>query len=102
MGNHICEHKTHENPYKWSDAITASPGKTLGTVKWYDARKGYGFITGDDGKELFVHHKEIRKNGFRSLLVGERVEYGELSDGNRQVSAKDVCGPRGANVQGIA
>ena len=93
--------KPQEKLCRRPDDATPTPGKKSGAVKWYDARKGYGFISGDDGKEVFVHHKEIRKNGFRFLLEGERVEYGELSDGNRQVSAKDVCGPRGASVQGM-
>ena len=46
-----------------------------GTVKWFDAVKGYGFIAGDDGKDIFVHQSNILMNGFRALEVGQRVSY---------------------------
>ena len=44
-----------------------------GVVKWFKTVKGYGFIAGDDGKEIFVHHSDILMNGFRNLEVGQRV-----------------------------
>lgn len=47
-----------------------------GSVKWFSAEKGFGFITPDDGsKDCFVHHSEIQKNGFRTLEEGERVTF---------------------------
>ena len=46
-----------------------------GTVKWFDAVKGYGFIAGDDGKDIFVHESNILMKGFRALEVGQRVNY---------------------------
>lgn len=46
-----------------------------GTVKWFDAVKGYGFIVGDDGKDIFVHQSNILMKGFRVLEVGQRVSY---------------------------
>lgn len=46
-----------------------------GVVKWFKTVKGYGFIAGDDGKEIFVHHSDILMNGFRNLEVGQRVSY---------------------------
>lgn len=47
-----------------------------GTVKWFDAQKGYGFIRPEEGgKDLFVHHTGIDMDGFRTLKEGERVEY---------------------------
>ena len=46
-----------------------------GTVKWFDAVKGYGFIAGDDGKDIFVHQSNILMKGFRALEVGHRVSY---------------------------
>ena len=46
-----------------------------GTVKWFDAAKGYGFIAGDDGKDIFVHQSNILMKGFRALEVGQRVSY---------------------------
>ena len=47
-----------------------------GTVKWFSDEKGFGFITPDDaGKDLFVHHKAIQMQGFRSLQEGQKVEF---------------------------
>lgn len=46
-----------------------------GTVKWFDPVKGYGFITGDDGKDAFVHQSNILMKGFRFLEPGQRVGY---------------------------
>lgn len=50
--------------------------------------KGYGFIAGDDGKEIFVHHSDILMNGFRNLEVGQRVSYQieQTEKGNKAVN----------------
>lgn len=48
---------------------------TGGSVKWFDTKKGYGFIVGPDGKDVFVHYSSIDGEGFRSLREGEKVEY---------------------------
>jgi CspA family cold shock protein len=47
----------------------------LGTVKWFDDAKGYGFIQEDNGGDVFVHHSEINMEGFRTLAEGDRVEF---------------------------
>lgn len=47
----------------------------IGTVKWFDSKKGYGFITCDDGKEVFVHYSGIVADGFKSLTEKQRVEF---------------------------
>ena len=48
----------------------------MGTVKWFNDKKGFGFITPEDGRnDLFVHFREIQKQGFKSLKEGERVSY---------------------------
>ena len=44
-----------------------------GTVKWFNAEKGFGFITGEDGKDCFAHFSEIQKDGFKTLEEGEEV-----------------------------
>ncbi len=48
---------------------------TKGIVKWFDARKGYGFIQIEEGKDIFVHHTEINEDGFKSLDEGQQVEF---------------------------
>lgn len=49
--------------------------KMTGTVKWFDAKKGYGFIATDEGADVFVHQSNIRMKGFRYLESGDIVEY---------------------------
>ncbi len=46
-----------------------------GTVKWFNDQKGYGFITSDTGPDVFVHHRSIEAQGFRSLNEGDKVEF---------------------------
>lgn len=47
-----------------------------GSVRWFNAAKGFGFITGSDGTEYFVHHRHIKEEGFRTLAPGEPVQFG--------------------------
>ena len=60
-----------------------------GTVKWFDSKKGFGFIVNPDGKDVFVHFTCIEGEGFRSLRDGEQVEY-EQSEGEKGLMAKSV------------
>lgn len=61
-----------------------------GTVKWFNERKGFGFITPDDGGEdLFIHHSNIVAQGFRSLQDGQAVEF-EVSQGRKGPEATNV------------
>lgn len=59
-----------------------------GTVKWFNPVKGYGFISGDDGQDAFVHQSNILMKGFRLLEVGQRVSYQvePAEKGNRAVN----------------
>jgi CspA family cold shock protein len=61
----------------------------LGTVKWFNDQKGYGFITSEAREELFVHHTAIQGQGFRTLHEGERVEF-EIRSGERGTEAAHV------------
>ena len=61
----------------------------IGTVKWFDSKKGFGFILNDAGKDVFVHFSSIESDGFRSLKDGEQVEYEEIK-GDKGLSAKAV------------
>jgi CspA family cold shock protein len=49
--------------------------KEQGTVKWFNAQKGYGFIVTDEGQDIFVHFRAIEGNGYKSLTEGDRVEF---------------------------
>jgi cold shock protein len=54
--------------------------RSTGTVKWFSAEKGYGFIRREDGSDVFVHHSGIEGSGFKSLNEGERVEFEILTE----------------------
>lgn len=60
-----------------------------GTVKWFNESKGFGFITGEDGSELFVHHTSIQGNGFKTLAEGDKVSFD---------TEKGPKGPKAINV----
>jgi len=61
-----------------------------GTVKWFSEKKGFGFITPDDGAEdLFVHHSNIAGEGFKTLYEGQAVEY-EAAQGRKGLEATNV------------
>ena len=60
-----------------------------GTVKWFNDVKGFGFISQDDGEDVFVHHTAISSEGFRSLAEGERVEF-EVHEGPKGLQAANV------------
>ena len=64
-----------------------------GTVKWFNAKKGYGFISDEQVKDVFVHFSALNMDGFKELKDGERVEF-EVTEGEK--------GPQAANVSRIA
>ena len=63
--------------------------KSNGTVKWFNATKGYGFITTDEGNDVFVHYTGLNMEGFKSLEEGQEVEY-DVTEGAK--------GPQAVNV----
>ncbi len=63
--------------------------RTVGTVKWFNAGKGYGFISRENGPDVFVHYSAIKAEGFRNLEEGQKVEF-DIEQGNK--------GPQAANV----
>ncbi len=63
--------------------------QVIGTVKWFNSEKGYGFIEREDGPDVFVHYTAINADGFRTLEEGQQVEF-SIEDGPK--------GPQAANV----
>jgi cold shock protein len=63
-----------------------------GRVKWFNERKGFGFIEADEGSDVFVHFSAIQDNGFRTLQEGQRVSF-EMQQGQK--------GPAAANVKAL-
>lgn len=65
-------------------------GREAGNVKWFNANKGFGFITRDNGDDVFVHFRSIRGDGHRVLKDGQRVEF-EVTEGDKGLQAEDVA-----------
>lgn len=60
-----------------------------GKVKWFDEKKGYGFISTEDGQDIFVHYSSIQADGFKNLAEGDLVEF-DVKDGDRGPQASNV------------
>ena len=63
-----------------------------GTVKWFNDKKGFGFLSREDGNDVFVHHTAIQGDGFKTLSEGQQVEF-EVQDGPK--------GPQAVNVKAL-
>jgi CspA family cold shock protein len=63
---------------------------TKGTVKWFDNKKGFGFIEQEDGPDVFVHHSNINMAGFKSLKEGDRGTF-NIEQGNKGPTAANVA-----------
>ena len=60
-----------------------------GTVKWFNAEKGFGFITTDEGNDVFAHFSQIQKDGFKSLEEGQEVEF-NVVEGQKGLQAENI------------
>lgn len=69
---------------------TASGDRESGQVKWFNANKGFGFITRDNGEDIFVHFRSIRGKGRRVLRDGQRVEFA-VTESDKGLQAEDVA-----------
>ena len=65
---------------------------TKGTVKWFNDKKGFGFLSQEEGDDVFVHHTSIQAEGFKTLREGQEVEF-EIQDGPK--------GPQAVNVKAL-
>lgn len=70
-------------------ANTANAVREIGTVKWFNNSKGFGFIERSTGDDVFVHYRAIRSEGFRTLRDGQRVEF-IVTQGPKGLQAEDV------------
>ena len=77
-------------PTNSTNVNTTEESRELGTVKWFNANKGFGFITRDSGEDVFVHFRSIRGKGHRVLRDGQRVDF-LVSEGNKGLQAEDVA-----------
>ncbi|WP_138206044.1 cold-shock protein [Haloimpatiens lingqiaonensis] len=60
-----------------------------GTVKWFNSEKGFGFITGEDGKDVFAHFSQINTDGFKTLEEGQKVSY-DVAQGQKGPQAENI------------
>lgn len=69
-----------------------------GTVKWFNPRKGYGFITAEGGKDIFVHYADISGEGYRTLVEGDVVTF-DIVEGEKGLRAENVVHQPGPKVK---
>jgi CspA family cold shock protein len=75
--------------YRYKSTQGGNTSMAQGTVKWFNGEKGFGFITAEDGKDVFVHFSAIQSDGYKTLDEGQAVTF-EIEDGQR--------GPQAVNV----
>lgn len=75
-------------------------GRCRGTVKWFSDAKGYGFILGDDGRDVFVHYSAIASTGFRTLVQGQAVEY-DVQQSAKGLQAISVTNPGASSARSV-
>ena len=63
--------------------------RIIGTVKWFNSEKGYGFLAQDNGPDVFVHYSAIQTNGYRTLTEGQKVEF-TIEKGPKGLQAANV------------
>ncbi len=97
--NNVIKFKTNQVTLIFYKAVFAVRNKKnmevtnmTGKVKWFNSEKGYGFITTDEGQDIFAHYSQIQKDGFKSLDENERVSF-EVVDGDK--------GPQASNIESI-
>jgi len=88
----VAANKSQSTKPPAGGAAVASSDREQGQVKWFNVSKGFGFITKDDGEEIFVHFRSIRGEGRRGLRDGQRVTF---------VVAQSEKGPQAEDVEGI-
>ena len=85
----LCQRDDPKASWKYGDILKGGLILAEGTVKWFNDRKGYGFINKEDGRDVFVHFSSIEASGFKSLSEGDKVSF-EIEDSDRGPEAKSV------------
>ena len=86
IANNKTETTSHSDQPK---SVFLNKSRETGVVKWFNTNKGFGFITRDNGDDVFVHFRSIRGQGHRTLVEGQRVEF-NISKGEKGLQAEDV------------
>ena len=86
----FCYHKSKDSNTKYAEAYEEATTMEQGTVKWFNAEKGFGFIEREGGEDVFVHFSAIQGEGFKTLDEGQAVTF-DVEQGQR--------GPQATNVQ---
>merc|ERR1719334_406999 len=101
MGGHQVHQQSQQGMYGQQQKGGGDHGLLKGTVKRFNAQKGFGFITCDDGSgDVFVHFSEVKAQGFKTLGEGEKVEFRVVIQEDGRRKATNVTGPDGAFVIG--
>ncbi len=85
--------RSRNDSYRDNSQRSIGSSRESGSVKWFNASKGFGFITRDSGDDIFVHFRSIRGEGHRVLRDGQRVEFA-VSEGDKGLQADDVVPAR--------
>ncbi len=83
-------HKIRLHRRQGREGFSFMANRESGTVKWFDNAKGYGFIQRGEGNDVFVHFKQIRGEGFRTLQEGQAVQF-NIVQGQKGLQAEDVA-----------
>jgi len=86
----ISNKGNNKTPKTVQKSANTDNSRESGTVKWFNASKGFGFITRDAGDDVFVHFRSIRGQGHRTLFEGQRVEF-DITEGDKGLQAEDVA-----------
>jgi cold shock protein len=81
--------KAHHKSFLYITEVISMSERIIGTVKWFNGSKGYGFLSQPDGADVFVHYSAIQSDGYRTLQEGQKVEF-SIEKGPKGLQAANV------------